>query len=243
VIAVVLLVAVLVVVGGVAAVAAPTPRLAVLGLLLAVVGAAYVSDPVPSAPALATRLAGSTLGLYLVWVALRRAPRLLPASSAGWFGAAAIAGVAFAAGFLAADRLGVALAGGSAEGPTIGVASGLVAGSLVPRFALGAALALAALGIPAVVLARDTLRLGVGLLLLLAATSLVGNALGGLPDPVRDLAMAVLTALAGAAIAALITASIRRGGELAIRDTLRPDAVVRHRAADEAHPATLGGGD
>ena len=240
-IAVVLLVAVLVVVGGIAAVAASTPRLAVLGLLLAVVGAAYVSDPVPGVVALGLRLAGATLGIYLVWIALRRAPRFLPASSAGWLGSAVIAGVAFAAGFLAADRLGTALGGGSVDGPTIGqVASALVAGSLVPRAAMGAAFALAALGIPAVALGRDTLRIGIGLLLLLAATSLVGNALVGAPDPVRDLAMAALTAVAGAAIAALITASIHRGGELTIRDTLRPDAAVRHRAADDAHPGSLG---
>jgi hypothetical protein len=236
-IAVVLLVAVLVVVGGVAAVAASTPRLAVLGLLLAVVGAAYVSDPVPGITALLLRLAGSTLGIYLVWVALRRAPQIVPASSAGWLGSAAIAGVAFAAGFLAADRLGVALASGSLEGPGIGgVASALVAGSLVPRAAMGAAFALAALAIPAVALGRDTLRIGIGLLLLLAATSLVGNALVGRPDAIRDLAMAALTAVAGAGIAALIGASMRRGGELTVRDTLRPDAAVRHRAADDAHP-------
>lgn len=242
-IAVVLLVAVLVVVGGVAAVAASTPRLAVLGLLLAIVGSAYVSDPVPGVVALGLRLAGSTLGLYLVWIALRRAPRFLPASSAGWLGSAAIAGVAFAAGFLVADRLGTALGGGALDGPGIGgVGAALMAGSLVPRAAMGAAFALAALATPAVVLGRDTLRIGIGLLLLLASTSLVGNALVGQPDAVRDLAMAVLTAASGAAIAALITASIRRGGELTVRDSLRPDAVVRHRAADDAHPGrTLSG--
>ena len=179
--------------------------------------------------------------MYLVWIALRRAPRRLPASSAGWLGSAAIAAVAFAAGFLAADRLGVALGGGSPEGPGIGgIATALVEGSLVPRVAVGAALALAALGIPAVVLGRDTLRLGIGLLLLLAATGLVGNALSGRPDPVRDLALGILIAVAGAGIAALIAASVKRGGELAIRDTLRPDAAVRHRAADDAHPT---GGD
>jgi hypothetical protein len=235
-IAVVLLVAVLVVVGGVAAVAASTPRLATLGLLLALVGSAYVSDPVPGMLALGLRLAGSVLAVYLVWVALRRAPGFVPASSAGWLGSAVIAGVAFAAGFLAADRLGTALAIESVSGPTLPVASALVAGSLVPRAAMGAAFAVTALGIPAVVLGRDTLRIGIGLLLLLAATSLVGNALVGAPDPVRDLAMAVLTAVAGAGVAALIAASIRRGGELTVRDTLRPDAAVRHRAADDAHP-------
>jgi hypothetical protein len=167
----------------------------------------------------------------------------VPALSAGWLGCAAIAGLAFAAGFLAADRLGAALGGETLEGPGIGgVASALVAGSVVPRAAMGAAFALAVLAIPAAALGRDTLRIGIGLLLLLAATTLVGNALVGRPDPVRDLAMAVLTAAAGAGIAALIAASIRWGGELTVRDTLRPDAVVRHRAVDDAHPASLADG-
>jgi hypothetical protein len=231
-----ILVSGLLVVGGVAAVAAATPRLAVLGLLLALAGAAYVVEPMPGPLALGVRLAGTTLGTYLVWIALRRAPGGLPASSMGWAGSAVIAIAAFTAGFLAAGTLGAALAGGSPEGPgTGGVASALIAGSLVPRAALGASLALVALAVPPVVFARDTLRLGVGLLLVLAATGLASNALYGLPDPVEDLALALLTAGAGAGTAALVAASIRRGGELVIRDSLRPDAPIRHRAADEAH--------
>lgn len=232
---VLILVSGLLVVGGVAAVAAATPRLAVLGLLIALLGAAYVVEPFPGPLALGVRLVGTMLGVYLVWIALRRSPGVLPAS-AGWAGSAVIAVVAFAAGFLAAGTLGTALAGGSPEGPgTGGVASALIAGSLVPRAALGAALALAALAVPQVVLARDTLRLGVGLLLLLAATGLASNALYGLPDAVEDLSLALLTAGAGAGVAALVAASLRRGGELVIRDSLRPDAPIRHRPADEAH--------
>jgi hypothetical protein len=36
-------------------------------------------------------------------------------------------------------------------------------------------------------------------------------------------------------VAAVIAGSIRRGGDLVIRDALRPDAAIRHRAADDAH--------
>lgn len=233
---VLLVLAGLVVAGAITAVAASTPRVAVLGLLLALVGAAYVAEPLPEPVALGVRLAGTTLGTYLVWIALRRAPAVLPPSSAGWTGSAAVAGAAFVAGFLAAGTLGVALAGGSPEGPgTGGIATALIAGSPVPHAAVGAALALVALGVPQVVVARDTLRLGVGLLLLLAAASLAGNALVGRNDPVRDLGLALLTGIAGAGVAALIAASVRRGGDLAIRDSLRPDAVIRHRPADDAH--------
>jgi hypothetical protein len=230
----------LVVAGAVAAVAAATPRLAVLGLLLALAGGAFVVEPFAGPVALAARLAGTTLGTYLVWIALRRAPAVLPASSAGWAGSAVIGVAAFAAGFLAAGTLGVALAGGSPEGPGAGgVATALIAGSPVPQAALGAALALVALAVPQVVVVRDTLRLGIGLLLLLAAAGLAANALHGQADPVRDLATAVVTAFAGAGVAALVAGSVARGGDLVIRDTLRPDAAVRHRAADDAHRTTV----
>jgi hypothetical protein len=229
----------LVVAGAVAAVAAATPRLAVLGLLLALLGAGYVAEPFAGPVGLGARLVGTTLGVYLVWIALRRSPVAMPAASVGWAGAAAIAVAAFAAGWLGAGTLGAALGAGSGDGPGLGtVGAALVAGSPVPRAAVGAALALGALAVPQVVLARDTLRLGSGLLLLLAACTLVANALVGSPDDVASLGGALFAACAGAGVAGVIELSIRRGGDLAIRDSLRPDAAVRHRAADDAHRRT-----
>ena len=74
----------------------------------------------------------------------------------------------------------------------------------MPRAALGAALALVALAARAGALARDVLRLGLGLLLLLAAAGLVRNALVGGSDRCVELALAVLTAVAGAAVAAVV---------------------------------------
>jgi hypothetical protein len=228
----------LVVAGAVAAVAAQTPRLAVLGLLLALLGAGYVAEPFQGLSGLLARLVGATLGVYLIWIALRRSPVAMPAASIGWTGAAAVAIVAFVAGWLGAGTLGASLVAGSGTaGPTgLGaVSAALVSGSPVPKADLGAALALAALAIPQVLLARDTLRLGTGLLLLLAASSLVGNALTGRPDNVVALGGALLVAFAGAGVAAVISLSIRRGGDLVIRDSLRQDAAIRHRAADDAH--------
>jgi hypothetical protein len=230
--------AVLVVAGAVAAVAAATPRLAVLGLFVALVGAAYVAEPVPGPVGLIARLAGSTLGTFLVWIALRRAPAALPPSSAGWAGAGAIAAAAFVAGWLAASGLGQAMAAGAGpgDGPgTGGVGAALVAGSPVAHAAVAAAFALTAVALPQVVLSRDTLRLGTGCLLLLAAAGLVANALVGELDPVVQLALALLTALAGAGAAVLIATSIRHGGDLDIRDGRRADAVIRSRTADDAH--------
>lgn len=229
-------IAVIVVAGAVTAIAAATPRLAVLGLLVALVGATYVVEPLPGSQGLVARLAGTTLGTYLVWISLRGAPAVMPAASTGWIGTAAIAGVAFMGGWLAATTLGMDLGAGSADGPGGGGAgAALVAGTPVARAAVGAALALTAVAVPQVLAARDTLRLGVGLLLLLAAAGLLANALIGRLDGVVELAMAVLTGLAGAGVAAVIVGSIRRGGDLVIRDSLRPDAAIRHRSADDAH--------
>jgi hypothetical protein len=236
--------AVIVVAGAVSAAAAATPRAAVLGLLVALLGAAYIGDPIPGPLGLLARVVGTTLGVYLVWIALRRAPGRLPAASAGWLGSAAIAVAGFVAGFLAAGGLGAALDAASGPGGgsgTAGVDTALVHGSLVARAAVAAAFALIALAVPQVALPRDTLRLGTGCLLLLAAAGLVGNALVGQLDAVVELALAVLTALAGAGAAAVIASSIRHGGDLVIHDALRPAAAVRHRASDDAHPVGMAG--
>lgn len=230
------LLALLVTAGAVVAVGAATPRLAALGMFIALVGSAYVADPLPDALALAVRLVGTTLGAYLVWIALRRAPASVPGISVAWPGALAVAGVAFLTGWLAADALGAALAAGSSNGPGLGdVGAALATGSPVARAAFGACLALAAVAAAPVVIARDLLRSGLGLLLLLASATLLRNALGTSADPVFELAIAVLTAASGAAIGAVTSSALRRSGDLVLRDSLRRDVAVRHRAADDAH--------
>jgi hypothetical protein len=105
----------------------------------------------------------------------------------------------------------------------------------VPCAALGAAFALVALAAGPVLLARDVLRLGLALLLLIAAADLAGNALGVGADASADLALAILTALAGAAVAVVVTASIRATGDLDLRTGTDRETAVRHRPADEAH--------
>jgi hypothetical protein len=238
---VLVLLAILVAGGAVVAVGAAVPRFAALGMFVALVGSAYVADPMPDTLALASRLVGSTLGAYLVWIALRRAPVLVPGVAVAWPGAAAIAIAAFVTGWLAAGTLGAALAAGSGDGPGLGSAgAALAAGSPVARAALGASLALAAVAVAPVVIARDLLRTGIGLLLLLASATLLRNALGTSADPVFELAIAVLTAASGAAIGAVITSALRRTGDLVLRDSFRRDAAVRHRAADDAHPTADG---
>jgi hypothetical protein len=221
--------------GGALAASAREPRLAALGTILALAGSGYVADPLPGAAALAVRLAGSVLAGYLVWIALRSAPAPLPGRALGWPGAGAIAILAFTTGWLVATSLGAALVSGAPDGPSGGVATALAAGSPVARAALGSAFALVVLAAGPVLLARDVLRLVLGLLLLVAAAGLVRNAFAATPDAFVELAIAVLVALAGAAGAAVIAASVRRTGDLEIRPGGAVQTAAHHRGADEAH--------
>jgi hypothetical protein len=231
------LLALLVAGGAVVAMSAHEPRLAALGLLVALVGSVYVADPLPGTIALAARLVGAVLAGYLVWVALRRAPAPTAGSRLGWPGAAAIGVFAFVAGWLAGVAIGAALGPGATEGPSTGLAgAGLASGSPVALAAMGAAFALTALAAGPVLIARDVLRLGVGLLLMVATTGLLRGALAGRADDIVELAFAVLTALGGAAVAALVARSLRLHGDLELHGSPTREAAVRSRTADEAHP-------
>ena len=225
--------AVIVTAAAVVATSAREPRLAALGMVVTIVGAAYVTEPLPGIVALAARLAGSVLAGYLVWVALRGAPPPTVGWQVGWPGAAAVAIAAFAIGWLASGTIATAVAQASGSGPSVGAAAALEAGSPVPRAAFGAALALFALAAAPVLVGRDVLRLGLGLLILLAAAGLLRNVMSVGTDGPVELALAVLTALIGAAVAAVVGRSLAVHGDLDLRVTARGDGAVRGRAAED----------
>ncbi|MEO5966271.1 MAG: hypothetical protein ABIR11_12455, partial [Candidatus Limnocylindrales bacterium] len=175
--------AVIVTAGAVVTVSAREPRFAALGMVVALVGAGFVTDPLPGTVALAARLVGAVLGGYLVWIALRGAPPPTSGWRLGWPGAGAIAIVAFAIGWLCAGSIGTVFGTVASDGPTIDAAAALAVGSPVPRAALGAAFALTALAAAPVVVGRDVLRLGLGLLLLLTAAGLLGSAMAARSEP------------------------------------------------------------
>ncbi len=223
--------------GAVVGVSAREPRFAVLGVLVVLLASAYVADPLPGTIALGARLVGAVLGGYLLWIALRRAAAPTAGSRMGWPGGAAIAVAAFAAGWLAGDAVAGAFAAVPGEGPTTGVtAASLVAGSPVARAGLGAAFALIALAAGPVIVGRDVLRLGLGLLLFVAATELLRSALVGRADDVVELAFALLTALACAGVAVIARRSLRIHGDLVLRSQSARETAVRTRVVDEAHP-------
>jgi len=231
------LLATIVAAAGVVTVSAREPRLAALGALVVMAGSAYVADPLPDLLAIAARLTGALLAGYVIWVSLRGAKTPTTGWRIGWAGSAAIAVAAFTIGWLAATALGNDLATVAGEGPSAaGVATALAAGSLVPRAGIGAAAALVALGAAPVLIARDVLRLGIGLLLILSAADLLRHALGSEPDSVVELGMAVVVAISGAAVAGLVSGSLRKHGDLVIRPGMGRGFAIRHRSADEAHP-------
>jgi hypothetical protein len=233
---VLLAIAAVTVAGAVVAVSAREPRFAVLGALVALLGSAYVADPMPGSIALGARLIGTVLAGYLVWVSLRGAPVPTTGSRLGWPGAVMIAIAAFAAGWLAAAALGAVLVATPVEAAPAGAAGGLADGSLVAHAAMAAAFALAALAAGPVLVARDVLRLGLGLLIAIAAADLLRASLTGRGDDVAELALAEAIALAGAGVAAVTRRSLRLHHDLELRSPAAREAAVRSRVSDEAHP-------
>ncbi len=233
---VLLVIAAITVAGAVVTVSAREPRFAVLGVLVALLGAAFVADPLPGSISLGARLTGTVLAGYLVWVSLRGVPVPTAGSRLGWPGAAAIAVAAGVTGWLAAAAVSAVLVATPVDARPADAAGGLADGSLVAHAAMGAAFALAALAAGPVLAARDVLRLGLGLLLAIGAADLLRASIAGRAEDIVELALGVALALAGACVAAVIRRSLRHHQDLELRASTAREAAVRSRVADEAHP-------
>ena len=179
-------VALAVVLGGVIAVSARTPRSAVLGLLIVFVGSGFVAEPLPETLGLAARIVGAVLAGELLWVAIRGTDLRTEGSRIGWPAELLVAAAGAAVG------LGSFGLGAPAAGPSEAQAAG---------FALGA------LAIAPLTNGRDVLRIGVGVNLLVAGALLLGVALGGTPAPDRSLMIAGLVAALGGSVAAMARAA------------------------------------
>lgn len=209
-------VALAVVLGAVVAGSARTARTAVLGLVVVTVGASFVADPLPDTLGLAGRLVGALLGGYLLWVASRgaasRADPRTGGSRLGWPVELLIAAAAAVVGY------------GS---------HGLGAPATGPAAAQAAGFALAALAVAPTINGRDSLRVGIGLNLLLAGAILVRTALGGTPEAIEQLVVAGLLAMLGGSVAAIATATRAEG---ASGYDLEPAGVEPTRRPPDAHP-------
>lgn len=209
-------VALAVVLGAVVATSARDARTAVLGVIVALIGASFVTDPLPESLALAARLVGATLGGYLLWIVGRgsdtRAEPRTEGSRLGWPTEILVAAAAGAVGF------GSHGLGAPAAGPAVAQAVGF---------------ALAALSVAPILNGRDVLRIGIGLNLLVTGSVLVRTGLGGTPEALEQLLVAGLLAVLGGVVAAIAAAS-REDGTPGFDLALGPGE--RARRAPDAHP-------
>ncbi len=179
-------VALAILIGAIVAASSRDARIATLGMAVVAVGSPILADPIASPLGLAARIVAALLATYLLWIAVRDGGAPTGGSRIGW---AAEASVAAAAAIVGYGTHGLGVAG---SGPALGQAVGF---------------ALAALAMAPLVTGRDTIRIGMGLLLLTHGSLLVRVALGGTPSPLEELVTAGFIAGLGGVVAVLSTAA------------------------------------
>lgn len=205
-------VALAVVVGAVVAGSARNARTAIFGLIITMVGAPFIVDPLAAPLGLAARLVGAVLAGYLLWVATRGYRVRTAGSLVGWPTDAFLALAAAVVGY------GSHGLGAPASGPPVAAAAGF---------------ALAALAVLPVVTGRDILRIGIGLCLLLGGTLLVRTSLGGTPNELEAVLTAGLVAALGGACAVLAIAAREDGVD---GFALTSSSAPRSSHLPDAHP-------
>jgi hypothetical protein len=206
-------VALAVVIGAVVAGSARNARTAIFGVIITMVGAPFIADPLAAPLGLAARLVGAVLAGYLLWVATRGYRVRTAGSLVGWPTDAFLAIAAAVVGY------GSHGLGAPADGPAMAAAAGF---------------ALAALAVVPVVAGRDVLRVGLGLSLLLTGALLIRTSLGGTPDQLEELLSAGLVAALGGAVAVLAAAA-RSDGVAGFE--MSSASVQRSSHGADAHPA------
>jgi hypothetical protein len=207
-------VALAVVVGALLAGSARNARTAILGLVVTLVAASVLADPLPDSLGLAARLVAAILAGYLLWVATRGPQLRTGGSLVGWPTDAFLAAAAAIVGY-GSHGLGAPAAG--------------------PALASAAGFALAALALVPISTGRDVLRVGMGLGLLISGALLVRTGLGGTPDPLEELLTAGLVATLGGAIAILAIAARSDG-----RADFEMSTTTPHRSSHVAEPQQPG---
>lgn len=198
-------VAVLAVGGAIAAVAAREGRLAIVGLVAALVAAPFVADPVPEVRIVALRVLGAVLAAYLLWPAIRAGADIGGSSRLGWPSEAVLAAAAAIIGWSVGAVLAAETPGGEAPvDPPAGAALEPFDLAIVRVAAPSAAgLAVIALAVAPVLIPRHPIRLGFGLLLLLDGMTLVRSGMGGTPEALEQIAVVALMVGVAAGVAAL----------------------------------------
>ena len=209
-------VALAVVVGAIVAGSARNARTAILGLVVTLVAAPVLADPLPTPLGLAARLVGAVLAGYLLWIARAdRAPRT-GGSRLGWPTDAFLAAAAAVVGY------GSHGLGAPAAGPPLAVGGRVRARRARRRCPSSTG--------------RDILRVGIGLLLLSSGALLVRTGLGGTPGALEQLLTAGLVATLGGAVAILAVAAEPDGGDGFELSAPTPHRVEPRRRRPPARP-------
>jgi hypothetical protein len=177
--------------------------------------AAPIAGAPTQVPALAARLVAAILAGYLLWIAARARDVGVEPSPAGWAAEAAAAIAGAVIGF------GTSGLGGPAAGEVETMAG---------------AFALVAVAIRPVVRGVDSLGLGIGLILVLVAASLLWSGLGGPLGAVEELVVGILFAAVAGAVALVTIASRGTSGslELAMAGPRRVRGMVQPGGAGPA---------
>lgn len=185
-----------VVAGAVVAVSVREARAALLGLLVVLLGASLIADPLPGPLPIAARLAAALLAVQLIAIGIRGEGEATSGSRLGWpveaLGAAAAALIGFGTHGL----------GAPGEGPAEAQAAGFAIGFLAAA---------------PIVSGRDVFRLGIGAILLLIAGLLVRQGLGGTPSDLEQLVTSGLVVGLGGGLG-IVAIGARAAGGLDVHD-------------------------
>jgi hypothetical protein len=197
--------------GAVLAVSTHDGAASAIGLAVALVGSALLTDPLPSAGVLGVRVVGALLVATLIRSAMRSGPR--QASPFGWPSEALLATAGAVAGLGLAVGLATVAAAGGVPAPVPGVgepAPGVPdAGSgVVTSMALitAAGTCLLVLGVAPLVHGRPGPRRAIGLVLVTQAMLLLRIGVAGPALELEEIAREALLVVAGATGAALARA-------------------------------------
>jgi hypothetical protein len=226
-------VAAIAIIGAIATVSAREARLALTGLVVALVAAPFVADPLPDVRVVALRVVGGVLAAQLLWPAVRAGVVREGGSFLGWRAEALLATAAAICGW--AIVVGLAGVPPGTELP-VETGSGQPFDPAVVRFAAPAAAGLAMLALAAtpVLVPPDPVRLGLGLLLLIEGVTLLRSGLGGAPEPLEQIAIVAALVAVAAGVAGLSRMLI--GGT----DRAAPPDGARAEGGNAAGPDSTG---
>jgi hypothetical protein len=191
-----------VVAGAVVAVSARETQTALLGLLVTLLAAPLIADPLPGWLPIAARIAAAFLACRLIAIAIRDEAGGTGGSRLGWPVEALVAAAAAVIGF-GTHGLG-APGGGPAEAQAAGFAVGVLAAAPV-------------------VSGRDVFRLGIGAVLVLLGSLLVRAGLSGTPSELEQLVTSGLIVGLGGAVGVVVMGARQAVSGLVVSDRTGAD--------------------